>query len=143
MGVSSFKKVSAVFYDKVLPLLATSGAIKPATDDPTDTGVPGGVAFITAGSAAALTLGTPVAGDPAVPSGSAASLGATGQNGDDGKVLTIVSKTAYAHTITTAANKINSNKQTITFTAAIGNYVVLEAHGGVWWMVGGLGATLS
>lgn len=85
-----------------------------------------GNVVITKGSAAALTLATPTAGLPnaATP-------------GDDGKVLTVISTTAYAHTITTAANKIvdgtTTTKDTVTFPVHAGGVCKLMAYNGLWY----------
>ncbi len=49
----------------------------------------------------------------------------------DGIVLTIVAGTAHAHTVTTAANKINGNKDTITY-AAVGDTATLQSVAGIW-----------
>ncbi len=84
-----------------------------------------GTAFITKGTAAALTLAAPVAGT------------------DDGRELLIVSATAAAHTVTTPANAINGADHIATFGAAIGNVIHLVAYNGVWYMVSQIGITLS
>jgi hypothetical protein len=89
-----------------------------------------GKAVITKGSAAALTLPAPRPGLPAA-------------GGHDGQLLNIICITAFAHTVTTPANKINGTKATITFAAAVGNNVQLEAYGGVWYVTNGVGQTLS
>jgi hypothetical protein len=86
----------------------------------------------TLGSAGAITitLATPVAGSQ--------------QNGgDDGKILLFSTLTAQAHVVTTAANKINTNKITATSSAAIGNFLMLVANGGFWWVVSNLNFTLA
>jgi hypothetical protein len=49
----------------------------------------------------------------------------------DGTKLTLTASTAHAHTVTTAANGINSAKHVITF-AAVGDTVVLEAVNLLW-----------
>jgi hypothetical protein len=85
---------------------ANSGAI----------GILQGNVFITKAGVAAMTLAAPTAGV------------------DDNKVLTIVSTTANAHTVTTPANKINGNKLTITFGAVAGNQVELLAFNGTWFV---------
>jgi hypothetical protein len=85
-----------------------------------------GTYVITKGSAGAYTLATPVAGV------------------DDGKYIVVVASTAFAHTVTTAANKINGNKLTATFAAAIGNNLELVAYQGIWYCVlPSTGVTLS
>jgi hypothetical protein len=92
--------------------------------------VQGGKAFLKAGSAAAMTLGAPVAGSQL-------------NGGNDGLSLKIVALDAYAYTVTCAANSINGNKDTATWTAAIGNALTLEAFGGVWIASGLNGVALS
>jgi hypothetical protein len=79
--------------------------------------VASGTYVITKGSAGAYTLAAPVSGS------------------DDGKYVVVVAQTAFAHTVTTPANKINGNKLTATFAAAIGNNVELVAYQGVWYCV--------
>jgi hypothetical protein len=82
-------------------------------------GIKEGTALITKGSAAALTLAAPMAGS-------------RDSGGDDGKKLKIVATTAYAHTVTTPANKINSADDTVTY-AAVGDFAELVAYGGIWY----------
>lgn len=82
-----------------------------------------GVYGLGSGAALAMTLATPTAAQ-------------------DGTVLTIVAETAHAHTVTTAANKINGSKDTVTF-AAIGDSIELVAMGGIWIAKALTGATLS
>jgi len=86
----------------------------------------------TLGSAGAITvtLPTPVAG-------------AQANGGDDGKVALFSTLTAQAHVVTTAANKIQTNKVTATSSAAIGNFLVMVANGGFWWPVSNLNFTLA
>jgi hypothetical protein len=88
-----------------------------------------GTVIITKGSAAALTLAAPTAGLPAA-----------GTPGDDGKVLRIISTTAFAHTVTTPANNIKdgstTTKDTATWAARVGGSIVLAAYGGAWYVVG-------
>lgn len=84
-------------------------------------GIKDGVAIITKGSAAALTLAAPTAGLPTA-------------GGDDGRQLNIVSTTAFAHQITCPANKINGNKLSATLAAAAGSAVKLVAYQGVWYL---------
>jgi len=52
---------------------------------------------------------------------------------DDGKELTIIDGSGYAHTVTTPANGINGAWNTLTFGATIGDAVSLRAKGGVWY----------
>jgi hypothetical protein len=89
-----------------------------------------GKVMLTKTSAGAYTLAAPIPGLPAA-------------GGNDGQLLNIICITAFAHTVTTPANKINGNKTTITFAAAAGNNVQLEAYQGVWYVTNGLGQTLS
>jgi hypothetical protein len=96
--------------------------------------------FVTRAGVDAMTLGTPLAGD--YPAGTTV-MQALGNPRDDGIRLFVFSTTAFAHTITTAANKINGNKLTATFAAAVGNWIELEAYNGIWWVRGSLGVTLT
>ena len=89
-----------------------------------------GKVVITKGSAAALTLPAPAPGLPAA-------------GGNDGQLLNIICITAFAHVVTCPANKVNGNKQTITFAAAVANNVQLEAYGGVWYVTNGVGQSLT
>jgi hypothetical protein len=83
-------------------------------------------AFITTGSADAATLALPVAG------------------ADDGKILTVISTTAFAHTITTPASGLQpGNLHICTFTAAAGNYCQFTAFNGAWWVGNKLNATIT
>lgn len=91
-------------------------------------GVKSGVVAITKGSAAALTLAAPVAGD------------------DDGSRLTIVSETAFAHTVTQTTPGFNNGStaaDVATFGAAAGNCLELVARNGVWWTTQAKGVTLA
>ncbi len=78
------------------------------------------IVAITKGSAAVLTLAAPAAGD-------------------DGKRLTVVSETAFAHVVTTPANKIQdgttTTKDTATFAAHPGASIVLMARNQLWNLV--------
>lgn len=89
-----------------------------------------GTIVITKGSACALTLAAPTAGAPA-------------SGGDDGKVLRVSSTTAFAHTVTCPANKINGNKAVSTFGAAVANFQVFVAYSGIWYAQEQVGSTLS
>jgi hypothetical protein len=93
--------------------------------------------FVTTAGVDAMTLATPKAGVyGTVPTG-------IGEPNDDGKELLIYSTTAQAHTITTAANKINGNKHVATFGAAIGDYIRLIAFNGIWYVLDSNGITLT
>ena len=89
-----------------------------------------GKVVITKASAAALTLAAPLPGLPSA-------------GGHDGQLLNIICITAFAHVITLPANKLNGNKGTITFSAAVANNVQLEAYGGVWYITNGIGQSLT
>lgn len=82
------------------------------------------------GGALTITIATPVAGPAS-------------QGGDDGKVISFSTLTAQAHVVQTAANKINTNKVTATSSAAIGNFIMLVANNGIWWVVSNLNFTLA
>lgn len=76
-----------------------------------------GTVYITKGSAAALTLAAPIPGV------------------DDDAELTIVSTTAFAHTVTQTTPGFNAGSTASdvgTFGAAIGNNIQLKAFNGVW-----------
>lgn len=108
-----------------LPLtVSSSGAIVPGASEQV---------FITAGSAAALTLANPVAGKP-IPGGG---------GGQDGATLILTSTTAFAHTVTTGANGVNGSKHVITFPATAYTSVFLKAYNGTWVVQVLNGATLS
>lgn len=89
-----------------------------------------GKVMITKTSAAALTLAAPKPGLPSA-------------GGNDGQLLNVICITAFAHVVTCPANKVDGSKATITFAAAVGNNVQLEAYNGVWYVTNGLGQTLS
>jgi hypothetical protein len=88
-----------------------------------------GKSFINTAGVDACTLATPAVGDPS-------------QGGNDGLDIVIVDNGGHAHTVTTAANKINGNKHIITFPGTRGTQIKLTALGGVWITDGG-GTTLS
>lgn len=97
--------------------------------------------MVTRAGVDAMTLGTPKPG--VYPAGSTA-LQSLGDPQDDGKVLRVICTTAFAHTITAAAGKINNGLFfKITFTAVVGNFAVLYAFGGFWYLLDSKGATLS
>lgn len=102
-----------------LTALASSGGAVPIS----------GKTLINTAGVDACTLATPVAGDPS-------------QGGNDGLTIEIMDIGGHAHTVTTAANKINGNKHIATFPGTVGARIVLTAFGGVWYTDGG-GTTLS
>jgi hypothetical protein len=85
-----------------------------------------GLVQITAGSAAALTLVSPT----------------LAQNG---MVMTIVSTTAFAHTITTPGgfNGGGAARDLCTRGGAIGDGLQIQASGGIWYVVTKTNCTLS
>lgn len=84
-----------------------------------------GTAIVTSSGVNAMTLATPAAGT------------------NDGLELAVISTGAHAHTITTAANKINGADDTATFGAAVANGLTLVAYQGVWYVKASVGITLS
>jgi hypothetical protein len=76
-----------------------------------------GTIFLTKGSAAAITLAAPTA------------------TTHDGYEITVIAGSAQAHVITCSTVGFNAkgSSGTITFTAAIGNSVVLVAYQGNWY----------
>ncbi len=82
-------------------------------------GLTHGTGILDGAAALAMTLAAPTAGTQET-------------GGNDGQELTIISKTAHAHTVTTPANAINGGKHILTF-ANEGDCVVLVAYGGVWF----------
>lgn len=88
-----------------------------------------GLYVITTGSADLTTLAAPTAGDP--------SLG-----GDDGKIIRVVSTTAFAHRVTSTANiragiaGVNS----ITLNNVAGAGMTLMAFNGTWILIANCGA---
>jgi hypothetical protein len=96
--------------------------------------VASGAVSLTKGSAAAITIAAPVSGSPAsIP------------NGQDGTRITIFSETAFAHVVTCASVGFNGKAAsgTLTFAAAKGNGVTLEARGGQWWVISNIGVTVA
>lgn len=85
------------------------------------------VHFITKGTAAALTLGTPT----------------TVQNGT---IIYIVSTTAAAHTVTCSTigfNAGNAGADVGTFGGAIGDGMIVVAYGGEWYVLNNINVTLA
>jgi hypothetical protein len=97
-----------------------------------------GNVFVTGAAIDAMTLATPVAGY-----GYGLIAEGLGEPKDDGKILLVYSTGAYAHTITTAANKINGSKHIATFAGAVGDYIRLIAYNGIWYVLDSNGITLS
>ena len=87
----------------------------------------GGIFFLSrAGAADAATLA-----DPAV--------------GDNGRVITIVSGTAFAHTITSAGGigGAGATDDVITFTNRVAASVTLKAIAGKWYVIGSYLAAIA
>lgn len=82
---------------------------------------------VTKGSACAMTLGTPT----------------TAQNGI---VMTVISSTAQAHTLTCATigfNAANAGGDVGTFSGAVGDGISFIAYGGEWLVLNNIGVTLA
>jgi hypothetical protein len=88
-----------------------------------------GKSLINSAGVDACTLATPVAGAPSA-------------GGNDGLEIKIVDLGGHAHTVTTAANKINGTHHILTFSGTVGANVTLLALNGVWYTDGG-GTTVS
>jgi hypothetical protein len=88
-----------------------------------------GKSLINTAGVNATTLATPVAGDPAA-------------GGNDGLTIEIQDLGGHAHTVTSAANKINGNKHIATFPGTVGAKIQLTAWNGIWYTDGG-GTTLT
>lgn len=106
-----------------------SGTIGTALTGSTDVlGYPGSYYVKTAG-VDAMTLAAPTAGT------------------DDYKRVRVISTTDNAHTITTPANTIangsSAKGDTLTFAAKNGANVLLQAYGGLWYVLAALNVTLS
>jgi hypothetical protein len=86
-----------------------------------------GTVLITKGSICALTLAAPT-------------------TEEDGTQLTIVSTTAYAHTVTQASpgfNGAGGSGDVATFAAAAGGSLTVIAYGGKWYVANLQGVTLA
>jgi hypothetical protein len=88
--------------------------IEVAAADGAIVSVAGGMVFITKAGVAVLTLAAPFA---------------------DGAMLTIVSETANAHTVTVAAPGGGSGQNVGTFGGAINDSTVLVSRNSLWWVV--------
>jgi hypothetical protein len=84
-----------------------------------------GITLLGSAGALSITLALPVAGE------------------QDGVTMKFIATTAHAHVITTPADGIDGVGDTITFGGAIGDCAELEAHAGVWYLIGGLGVALT
>lgn len=83
-----------------------------------------GFVLLSKGSAAAITIALP---------------------DQDGQWIYVVTSTAQAHVITQGTDGFNAkgSSGTCTFTAAIGNAVLLVSQGGHWWAPVKTGVTLA
>ncbi|MGH9685284.1 MAG: hypothetical protein ACRD4S_16940 [Candidatus Acidiferrales bacterium] len=84
-----------------------------------------GIVTLTGAAALAMTLANPVAG------------------ADDGKILRIISKAAFANTVVVTTGYSGGTNKTATFGAAVGNLLDLVALGGVWYQLPSTGITIS
>jgi hypothetical protein len=96
--------------------------------------------FITRAGVDAMTLAAPKAGVYQAGSNLIQSLG---DPQDDGKTLFVISTTAFAHTITAPAGKMNGTLHLATFAGAIGNFVEFKAFNGIWYISDLLGVVIS
>lgn len=83
-----------------------------------------GIVILSKGSAAAITIALP---------------------DQDGQQLYVVTSTAQAHVITQGTDGFNAkgSSGTCTYTAAVGNAVMLISQGGHWWAPVKTGVTLA
>lgn len=63
--------------------------------------------------------------------------------GDNGKMLTIYSLTAQAHTVTIAGSPASTSDDVATWTNQIGNSLTLRAYGQKWYVVGAMGVDVA
>lgn len=86
-----------------------------------------GIVLLSKGSAGAYTIAAPTA------------------TTDDGKIITVVSITAYAHVITSATDGFNAkgSSGTATWGAVIGNAAQFLAHQGHWYAIMKNGVTIA
>lgn len=93
-----------------------------------------GILIVTKAGVCAMTIADPVSGDPDA-------------GGDDGKVLTVVSATAQAHTLSNAAgsgfNAGGSGADVGTFGGAKGDHLTILAYGGDWYVLNNVNVTLG
>lgn len=83
-----------------------------------------GIVTLNKGSALAATLAAPVAAD-------------------NGKMLTIYSLTAQAHTVTITGSPASTGDDVATFTNTIGNSITLRAYNLKWYVMGALGVDVA
>lgn len=117
---------SGVTIDGVLIKDGMVGVIQAITGDGAIT-IQNAVVELSKGSAAAITIAAPTAGT------------------HDGILIEVTTISAQAHVITCATDGFNAkgSSGTVTFTAAIGNTVVLRAYNGHWYTVNKNGVTVA
>ena len=98
-----------------------------STKQANNTNEPIGSYIITDGAADAIAISPPRAG----------------QGFQDGRIIRIISTTAFAHVVTGPTNVFNGSTHIATFGAAAGNGINLEAYNGFWYVIGNIGVTLS
>ena len=103
--------------------IAASGAVSPSVAQ---------TYVVTKAGVAALTLAAPVAGKISA-------------GGNDGVYITIVSTTAYAHTVTATGilNNGSASVNVATFAAYPGASIDLMAYNGQWYVTGSTAITFS
>jgi len=115
--ISEYTGAAGVTIDSLLLKDGGLGAVQAITGDGAITIANYGLVFLSKGSAAAITLAAPTAGT------------------HDRFEITIVAASAQAHVVTCSTVGFNAkgSSGTLTFTAAIGNSVVLVAYNGNWY----------
>lgn len=88
--------------------------------------------MVTTAGVDSMTLSTPVAGDPRSVAG-----------GMDGFWLSVYDTGGHAHTITTAAGKINGALHIATFSGTVGVVATFVAYNGIWYAAPLTGIVLS
>src|ERR1700722_3536156 len=99
-----------------------------STAQANNTKEPIGTYIITAGSADAIAISPPMAG----------------QSKQDGRLIRIISSTAFAHVITGPTNVFNGSTHIATMSGTLPNEFIIEAYNGVWYNAAApQGVTLS
>lgn len=117
-GIALIEPAYAPAWGDNLQLAAADGAIQ----------IRPGTVVVTKGSAAALTIADPTSGV------------------HDGMEITVLSTTAYAHTVTrttTGFNNAGASGDVATFGAAAGNSMTIVAYAGKWYAKNLTGVTLA
>jgi hypothetical protein len=87
--------------------------------------------ILTKGSAAAITLGAPIAGKPEI-------------GGQDGIQIKFIAGSAQAHVVSVAAGFNGGGAGTVTATTAgLGDSFIAEAYNGNWYVIYNVNVTLS